>query len=43
MVHGNPDLNNDVIHLSHSFSHDSDDLDGKIIVKTLIFIHYLKK
>ncbi|KAK7604399.1 hypothetical protein V9T40_005585 [Parthenolecanium corni] len=27
MVHGNPDLNNDVIHLSHSFSHDSDDLD----------------
>ncbi len=29
MVHGNPDVNTEVIHLSHSFSHDSDEVDGE--------------
>lgn len=34
MVHGNPDMSTDVIHLSRSFSHDSDEIDGKKIPGT---------
>ncbi|XKL65894.1 hypothetical protein PGB90_009314 [Kerria lacca] len=29
MVQGNPDMSTDVMHLSHSFSHDSDEIDGE--------------
>lgn len=28
MVHGNPDASTDIIHLSRSFSQDSDEIDG---------------
>lgn len=38
MVQGNPDLSTDVIHLSRSFSRDSDDIDGELIFYSLIYV-----